>query len=108
MPILTFKNINRQSVLDMSTALVNELQEFMQAPRDYFILEHVDSMFIKDGKEADQYPLVFVSLFDRGNEVEDKTAKIITKYVQQSGYKDVDVIFNVLEKQRYYENGEHF
>lgn len=108
MPILTFKNIERQSVLDMSTALVNELEALIQVPRDYFTVEHVDSMFIKDGKEADQYPLVFVSLFDRGAEVEDKTAKIITRHVQQSGYKDVDVIFTILERHRYYENGEHF
>ena len=108
MPQLTFKNIKRQSVLELSTALVDELEALMAVPRDYFTIEHADSMFIRDSQQAPEYPLVFVALFDRGPEMEDKAAKIITKHVQAVGYRDVDVIFSILEKSRYYENGEHF
>lgn len=108
MPQLTFKNIKRQSVLDISKPLVDELEAIMKVPRDYFTLEHVDSMFIQDGQQAGEYPLVFVAMFDRGQDVQDQTAKTITEKLQGIGYENVDVIFTLLERNRYYENGEHF
>jgi hypothetical protein len=108
MPQLTFKGIKRQSVIDMSKDLIDELQAIIPVPREHFTLEHVASMYIMDGKEAPEYPLIYVSLFDRGREVEDQVAKAITKHVQDAGYKNVDVIFTILDKSRYYENGEHF
>ncbi|WP_297421150.1 DUF1904 family protein [Clostridium sp.] len=52
--------------------------------------------------------MVDVSWFDRGQEVQDTEAKIITKYVNSIEYKSVNVIFHHLEKSRYYEDGEHF
>jgi hypothetical protein len=94
--------------MDMSKALVDELQAIIDVPREYFAIDHVDSMYIMDGKEAAEYPLVYVNLFDRGRESEDKLAKAITKHVHHAGYKNVDVIFTILERSRYYENGEHF
>ena len=108
MPQLTFKGINRQSVIAMSKALVDELETIIYVPREHFAIEHVDSMYIIDGQEAPEYPLIYISLFDRGHEVEDKVAKAITKHVHHAGYKNVDVIFTTLERSRYYENGEHF
>lgn len=108
MPQLTFKNIKRESVLALSTALVDELEALMNVPREHFTLEHVDSLFIADGQQAPEYPLVFVALFNRGQEVEDKAAQIITKHVHAMGYKDVDIVFSILERRRYYENGVHF
>ena len=65
MPQLTFKGIKSQCVIDMSKALIDELETIINVPRAYFALEHVDSMYIADGKEAGQYPLVYVNLFDR-------------------------------------------
>lgn len=92
----------------MSKGLTDELQALLDVPREYFTIEHVDSMFIMDGKVAAEYPIINVYWFDRGQVIEEKVAKIITRHVQAAGYKDVDVIFTILEKSRYYENGEHF
>lgn len=108
MPQLTFKGISKLAVLNMSEALVDELVAIINAPREYFTLEHVDSFFIKDGQKAPDYPLVFVAWFDRGQDIRDRAAKSITKHVHNAGYKNVDVIFTDLEKSKYYENGEHF
>lgn len=77
-------------------------------PRDYFSLEVIQSVYVRDGEIVDGAPVVEVYWFDRGQEVQDKVAKIITKYINYIGYPEVDVIFFVLEESRYYENGEHF
>lgn len=108
MPALKFKAINVEKICAVSKQLVDELEELLQCPRNYFSLEAVQSIYINDGKFTEGNPVVEVSWFDRGQEIQDKAAGIITKYVKLSGCSDVDVIFIKLDKVCYYENGEHF
>lgn len=108
MPELKFKGVEVKEICSISKTLVDELQELLQCPRSYFTLECVNSTFIWDGDCVGTHPTIELSWFDRGQELQDKAAKIITKYIHGLGYDEVDIIFNLLEKVRYYENGEHF
>lgn len=108
MPMLKFKAIEAEDVITISKKLIDELQELIQCPRDYFSLSVDRSVYIKDGEFVKGDPVVEVSWFDRGQEVQGKAAKIITKYVNSVEYPNVDVIFFVLDESKYYENGEHF
>jgi hypothetical protein len=108
MPALRFRAIDMNKALTMSKLMIDDLQELIQCPREYFSIEVVNSSFIMDEKIVEGLPVVEVSWFDRGHDIQDKAAMIITKYISQLGYKNVDVIFQALEKSRYYENGEHF
>lgn len=108
MPALKFKAIEAERLRSISKELIDELVELLQCPRGYFSLEIPQVLFIKDGEYDTGSPVVEVAWFDRGQEVQDKAAQIITKYVKIMGYKDVDVIFMKLKENRYYENGEHF
>ncbi|QGU94664.1 DUF1904 family protein [Clostridium bovifaecis] len=108
MPALKFKAIEAKNICSISKALVDELQEIVQCPRDYFTLEVAQSTFISDGEFVEGYPVVEVSWFDRGQEVQDKVAKAVTKHIKAIGYANVDVIFVALKENEYYENGDHF
>ena len=108
MPELKIKGVEIKEVCSISKELVDELQKLIQCPRSYFTLECVNSTFVLDGECVSTHPTIEVSWFDRGQELQDKTAKVITKYINYLGYKEADIIFNLLEKKRYYENGEHF
>lgn len=108
MPMLKFKAIEIESVCKISKKLVDELQELIQCPRDYFSLTVDRAIYVKDGEIAKGDSVVEVSWFDRGQDIQDKAAKIITKYVNSVKYPNVDVIFFALDKSKYYENGEHF
>ncbi|MDW5298885.1 MAG: DUF1904 family protein [Sedimentibacter sp.] len=108
MPALKLKSIDAKKALAISKDLIDELQELIQCPRDYFSMELVQSSFIFDGEFVEGPPAVDLFWFDRGQEVQDKTAKIITKYINSIGYESVDVIFHSLEESKYYENGKHF
>lgn len=108
MPALKFKAISGEKICAVSKQLVDELEQLLQCPRNYFSLEAVQSTYINDGKYTEGNPVVEVSWFDRGQEIQDKAAEIITRYVRNSGCSDVDVIFIKLDKSSYYENGEHF
>jgi hypothetical protein len=108
MPVLRLKSIEDKRACAVSMVLIDELQELLQCPRNYFSIELVQSKFIFDGEFVQGLPIVEVSWFDRGQEIQDAAAKIITKHINSAGYENVDVIFHHLEKSRYYENGEHF
>lgn len=108
MPMIRFKAIEAEKICEISKDLIDELQELIKCPRDYFSLSVDRSLYIRDGEFVKGEPVVEVAWFDRGQDVQDKAAKIITKYVNSKGYKSVDVIFTALDENKYYENGEHF
>ena len=108
MPALRLKSIQGNKVCTIGKELIDELQELIQCPREYFSIEVEQSLFIKDGEFVEGSPVIEVFWFDRGQEIQDKAANIITKFVNLIGYVSVDVIFHYLDKNRYYENGEHF
>ena len=108
MPMLKFKGIEVTKIIKESKDLIDELQVLIQCPREYFSLSIDQSVYIKDGEIVEGVPVVEISWFDRGQEIQDKVAKMVTKYVFLMGYTDVDVIFVIFDKTRYYENGDHF
>ena len=108
MPILRFHAMEAANICAQSDALVSDLSQTVGCTADLVTLEIIESKFIVNGQETKGYPVIEVSWFDRGQAVQDATAKCITKHVQAMGYPEVDVIFMALTKSCYYENGEHF
>ncbi|GAA0771143.1 DUF1904 domain-containing protein [Clostridium subterminale] len=108
MPILTLRAIKEDEVISISKKLIDELEDLLECPREYFTIELRNSTFVKDGEICNGYPIIDVSWFDRGQEVQDKAAEIITRYIKGLGHETVDVIFHVLQEKLYYENGVHF
>lgn len=108
MPILTFRAVESEDIIKISKELIDELEALIKCPRDYFTIEVRNSTFIKDGVVDKWYPIIDVAWFDRGQEVQDKVAYIITNHLKNVGYDNVDVIFHKLIEKDYYENGEHF
>ncbi|SHJ34183.1 protein of unknown function [Geosporobacter subterraneus DSM 17957] len=108
MPQIKFRGVAVEKVCNISKEMIDDLTEIIGCPRDYFTIEHIPSTFIQDGEITEGYPFVEVLWFDRGQSVQDKTARVITEYLHRAGYEQVDLFFQPLEKHRYYENGEHF
>ena len=108
MPHLKVRGVELIRLCAISKQLVDELEELIKCPRNYFTIELMNSTFIMDGETAMEYPIVEIAWFDRGQEIQDNVAKIVTSYINKAGYKSVDIIFTVLEEKKYYENGEHF
>ena len=108
MPQLKMRGVEVSDICKISVEMVQEMQELLECPKNYFTLECISSTYVMDGEIVKACPMIEIAWFDRGQEVQDTMAKIVTKYINSAGYKDVDVIFTVLEEKRYYENGEHF
>lgn len=108
MPQVKIRGIETEIVRQISKQLIDELAVLTQSPRDYFTLEVIHSTFIMDGAVVPAYPFVEIAWFDRGQEIQDQVAQAISRLLNQASYPSVDIMFTVLEKPRYYENGEHY
>jgi len=107
MPMLKFKGIPQEEVIKESTNLIDALVEIIKCPKDYFSIELINNTFIMDGKLTNPPSMVEVAWFDRGQEIQDKVATVITKYFKKDR-PCLDVVFYALENEKYYENGTHF
>lgn len=108
MPQLKLRGLETGAICKLSTPLIDELAKLTGTSRDDFTLELLHSTFIANGEAAPSYPFVEVAWFDRGQGIQDQAAKIITRLIHEAGYPSVDIMFTILDKSRYYENGEHY
>ena len=108
MPQIIIKGMELDKVKAISTSLVDELQQIIGCPRDYFTIEAVISSFIMDGQQTEISPLVEIKWFDRGQDIQDRTAAAISRHIRSSGYSHAETFFTVLENSKYYENETHY
>ncbi|MGO0884648.1 DUF1904 domain-containing protein [Clostridioides difficile] len=109
MPQIKIRGIHENDICKISEKMIDELVEAVKCPRDYFELECIKSVAIRGGKIAEVYPFVEIAWFDRGQEVQDIVARIITDSIRNNlDVESIDLAFTLFEKEKYYENGEHF
>ncbi|TGE33528.1 DUF1904 domain-containing protein [Desulfosporosinus sp. Sb-LF] len=108
MPQIKIRGIETEKIRKLSKPLIDELAMLTQSPRDYFTLEVIHSTFVMDGEVVRGYPFVEIAWFDRGQEIQDQVAQVISRLINEAGYPNVDIIFTILEEARYYENGQHY
>lgn len=107
MPMLKFKGIKKDEVIRESKNIIDELVEIIGCPRDYFTIELNENVFIMDGEEVEPSPMIDIYWFDRGQDVQDKVARAITKTFK-GNRECLEVVFYNLDEKCYYENGEHY
>jgi len=109
MPHIRMRAMQESQVKEVSRGLVEELAQALGTAEDNFTLELVPSVFFQKGLLIDSYPFVEVLWFERSQEIQDHCAKIITEKVKAATRaEDVVVVFQVLPRFSYYENGRHF
>ena len=106
MPHIIIKGMRIADVQKISKQMMDELEVIIDCPREYFTLEVVESAFIVDGERVTKDPFVQINWFDRGPEVQNKTAVAITRHICNAGYGNVEMFFIMLERSNYYENGK--
>lgn len=102
MPQINFRGVKSDDVKDFSKVAVDELADICNTSRDNFIFEKINNSFYEDGKEIELYPLIEVKMFDRGRKIEENMYLYIKKYLENKGYKDIEVYFIKLNEESYF------
>lgn len=109
MPHLRFRALEQNQVAQLSQTLIPEISKVTGTPEDYFTMEWISSAYFAQGKEFNADPFCEVLWFDRGQETQDQVARLITEQLNKMmPGRDVVVVFTLLSKNQYYENGRHF
>ncbi|MEH7238603.1 DUF1904 family protein [Bacillus sp. JJ1562] len=108
MPHLIIKGVSTEQVKKISPALVQELANLCDCGTDNFTLELVHSTYVYDGVEVPGYPFIEVKWFERGQEIQDQFATIVTTQIQALGIPEVEVAFSPFLESAYYLNGKSF
>ncbi|NWQ44083.1 DUF1904 family protein [Bacillus sp. EB106-08-02-XG196] len=108
MPHIIIRGVSVDQVKTISSSLVLGLADLCVCETDNFTLEIVQSTYVFDGDEVQGYPLIEVKWFERGQEIQDQFASIITKHIQSLGIPEVEVAFSTFLKSAYYLNGKSF
>ena len=108
MPHLIIRGVSVEQGKTISTSLVQELADLCACGTDNFTLEIVNATYVFDGNEVPGYPLIEVKWFERGQEIQDQFANIVTKHIQGLGIPEVEVAFSTFLESAYYLNGKSF
>jgi hypothetical protein len=108
MPHLIIRGVSVDQVKTISSSLVHALADLCECGSDNFTLEIVQSTYVFDGDEVQGYPLIEVKWFDRGQEIQDQFASIVTKHIQSLDIPEVEVAFSTFLESTYYLNGKSF
>ncbi|MDW6003165.1 DUF1904 domain-containing protein [Vibrio mangrovi] len=110
MPHFRFRAVEPQTVQILSKSLVDELLSPMNSPREDFTFEYIYTTFFQEGEVSQAYPFVEVLWFDRGQDIQDQVAQVVTRQVREVIGEDIDVavIFTALTPTHYYDNAQHY
>jgi len=109
MPHIRIRATSEENVGKLSKELTPILAKETETPENYFTYEYVHTSFYSEGSKNPGDVFVEVLWFDRGQNIQDKVAGVITKAVHDlHGPGDIVVVFTPLAKECYYENGQHF
>lgn len=110
MPHIRCRGVQREIVVAISETLVEQLADLTKAPAAHFTVEYIPSEFIATRFGGQAYPFIELFWFDRGQEMQDAAAKLITSIVKQAVGNDAEVAIVVqpLSRNSYYDNGEHY
>ena len=107
LPHIVFRGISIEQLKSISKPLVVELANVCDCGTDNFTLELPNSTFVCNGEETPAFPLIEVKWFERGQEIRDQFARILTKYLIEFKLPEIEVVFTVFSETAYYINGKH-
>ncbi len=109
MPHLRLRAVQPEHVELLSNTLPAALAPLMETSADNFSFELIGTQYFENGKASSSYPFIEVFWFARTQDVQDRSAIVITDMVKKlMPSLDVVVVFQEYKKSAYYENGSHF
>lgn len=100
MPQIILKGVEKEKIFKIKDKLIEELSEISNTPKDYFIIEIVDSTFLMYNQ--DMYALINIIQYKREKEVEEKMMSIVFENLRSIGYEEIEGYYTHIDKENYY------
>ncbi len=107
MPHLVIRNVKKDDFTTKVKDLSKQISEIISCPEEWITFSYVENTltYIAGEDKTDENVFVEVKWFDRPQDKKDKVSKVIDDAFKQEG-RDIMIIYSILTKENYYENGE--
>ncbi|MBQ1324510.1 MAG: DUF1904 family protein [Solobacterium sp.] len=103
MPQIILKNISRKDYLDLSPAIAETVAGIISVPKEYIVTEFSDTYFCRGGEPDSHSAMAWVCWKKRTPELQQRTAAALAKILQGAGYHPVEIIYDNLDMNDFYE-----
>lgn len=106
MPHLVVRGVSSDSLQSVAPVLVGQLAELCECGTDNFTVSGLHTTIAWGGSPEDP-PFAFVEVgwFERGNDIRDRFARLVTESLVPLGFAEVEVVFVAYREEAYYING---
>ncbi len=108
MPVITFKNVDRDIVIKTSNDLADILASTVVVDKDRLNFEYNSSELFLDGEKKQDTCIVTIKMINRGDQVKTVMATIINEYFKTKHNMSCAIHFEDLAKENYYIDGIRF
>ncbi len=109
MPNIKVSGVAVNHVQALSKELSIGLSKTIDCPEDWITFMYGNECVFSSGEVLQDTIFVYVDWFDRGQEVKDRVAIILSDALMQlEKIVTVNVIFNDMKKTDFFENGNHY
>ncbi|MFI3167074.1 MAG: DUF1904 family protein [Bacillota bacterium] len=114
MPNIRISGVSKETVSTLSNLLTNELASVMNLPQTALTFFAGDENLYRGSEKLDNFCYITVEWFDKGEEIQEKVAGILTKATlgnSQLGLERIQTVkmnFIMLVAKNYYANGVHY
>ncbi len=107
MPHLVFRNIEKDVFVDRVKEFSKKATAIIGCPEDWITLSYIDNSltYVCGEDQTSNNIFVEVNWFERPKEIKDSLAKLINDSFKKDN-SDIIIVFKILDKENYYENGE--
>ncbi len=107
MPHLVIRNVKKDDFTSKVKDLSKQLTEVIGCPEEWITISYVENTltYIAGEDMTEKNVFVEVKWFERPQEKKDQVSKIINNTFAKEG-RDIMIIYSILTKENYYENGE--
>jgi hypothetical protein len=107
MPHLLFRGVDANLLSTVAPSLAAELAALCECGTDNFTINalHTTAVF-GEPEAAASFAFIEVGWFERGREIRNAFAGIVTQYMLKLGFAEVEVVFQAYREDSYYINGE--
>lgn len=109
MPHLLFRGVPALSLRSIAPELVQELAVLCNCGVDNFTVECLETTSIYGGHaDGRSFPFIEIGWFERGQEVRDRFAAIVHRYMEKLESGEAEIAFRTYSENAYYIEGKPF
>ena len=106
MPHLVVRGVSAEALRSAAPALVQQLAELCDCGTDNFTVSGLHTTAAWGGApDEPSFAFVEVGWFERGNEIRNRFARLVTESLMPLGLDEVEVVFVTYREEAYYING---